>query len=569
MLDLVIRAASVVDGSGAPRFTADVGVKDARVMKIGRIDEPAAEELDADGLVLSPGFVDIHTHYDAQVFWDGALTPSPLHGVTTVMSGNCGFTLAPVRPGDVDYLSGMLSRVEGMPRASLEAGVPWGWSSVGDYLGAVEALGVVPNIGFLAGHSTLRRIVMGERSGEQATELERDAIARELDRALADGALGLSTSSSGNHSDESRHPVPSRCADDAELMALSRVVGGRPGTYLQCVPPSGPYDDATKDRMVAMSLAADRPINWNVIFVNAASADVAANRLEACDRGAQAGACITGLVFPTLNRITLNFATGFYIETLPGWSELFRLPVAERLRALADPQWRHRLRDGAAQVRPDQAFATRWPEYETGGATIGELAAKHGSDPFDTLLDVVVDSRLKAALTLPADADDESGWRLRGELCRDPRLLVGGSDAGAHLDMMCGAEYTTSMLQQFPARGLMDLESVVHQLTGAPSRLLGLRDRGRIAVGAWADLVCFDPDQVRPNSRVERHDLPGEASRVFADASGIRAVWINGVRAVDDGELLAGRPGRVLRSGTDTDTVSNRHGLMLTGQADH
>jgi N-acyl-D-aspartate/D-glutamate deacylase len=290
MLDLIIRGARVVDGSGAPGRTADVGVTDGRIVEIGRIGSPAHEVFDAEGLVLAPGFIDVHTHYDAQVFWDSALTPSPQHGVTTVISGNCGFTLAPLHSRDAAYLTQMLARVEGMPRAALESGLSWDWESVGDYLAAVEQRGVSINAGFLAGHSTLRRHVMGDRSGERSTSEDISLLERALDTALAEGALGLSTSESKTHSDESHDPVPSRLADDAELLALARVLRSRPGTLLQSVPPSGPYSDETKDRLVSMSIAADRPINWNVIFVNSESAGLAENRLETSERARRQGA---------------------------------------------------------------------------------------------------------------------------------------------------------------------------------------------------------------------------------------------------------------------------------------
>ena len=227
MLDLIIRGARVVDGSGAPGRTADVGVTDGRIVEVGRIGSSAQEVFDADGLVVAPGFIDVHTHYDAQVFWDSALTPSPQHGVTTVISGNCGFTLAPLHAPDAAYLTQMLARVEGMPRTALESGLSWDWESVGDYLAAVEQRGVSINAGFLAGHSTLRRHVMGERSGERSTPEDISLLERALDTALAEGALGLSTSDSATHSDESHEPVPSRIADDAELLALAAVLRSR------------------------------------------------------------------------------------------------------------------------------------------------------------------------------------------------------------------------------------------------------------------------------------------------------------------------------------------------------
>jgi N-acyl-D-aspartate/D-glutamate deacylase len=330
--------------------------------------------------------------------------------------------------------------------------------------------------------------------------------------------------------------------------------------------------------MVALSLAADRPINWNIIVVNSGSGPVAANRLEASDRGAREGACVTGLVFPTLNRLRINFESGFYIETIPGWSDVFRLAPADRLTALADPDVRVKMLAGAQNVRADQGFLVKWADYEVTdldfddssplvGRTIGELATERDQSAFATLLDVVVENGLGVGLTIPADGDDDAGWAMRAELAADPRLVVGGSDAGAHMDMMCGATYTTSMLAEFPRRGLMSIEQVVRQLTDVPARLFGLRDRGRIAPGYRADLVTFDPAAVDSGRLGARRDLPAGSARVYAGSVGIEQVWVNGVSIVAGGVLGAAKPGRVLRSGTDTETVDNRTALALTAQA--
>lgn len=574
MLDLKIRSANVVDGTGRPARRTDVGVRDGTIVSMGQTDEAARSVVDADGLVLAPGFVDVHTHYDAQLFWDPGLTPSPSHGVTTVLSGNCGFTLAPLHDGDEEFLTQMLCRVEGMPAGALQHGVPWNWRSVGEYLDRIRDLGTAVNVGVYCGHSTLRRYVMGERAGGPATEKDRVALVRALEEALEAGALGLSTSDSATHTDHSGNPVPSRFADDIELEALAGVLRRYPGTALQCVPPSGPYSDEVKDRLVRLSVAADRPINWNIIVVNARSGLVAQNRLEASDRALRRGGCVTGIVFPTLNRLRITFASGFYIDTIPGWKALFELPLAERARALADPDWRRRLRSSAETMRPDQRFVSRWSDYEVtdvafgsagdlAGRSIGELAGCRGTDPFDTLLDVVGEAGLDVGLSLPADGDDEPGWRMRAELAADPRLVVGGSDGGAHLDMMCGVGYTTAMLHEFPARGLMTVEEVVHQLTDVPARLFGLRGRGRVATGWRADLVLFDPDAVGAGNLEVRRDLPGGSARVVAPALGIHQVFVAGQSILATGVPTGARPGQVLRRGSDTVTVDNHAARTL------
>ncbi len=564
MLDVKIAGGSVVDGTGTARRQADVGIRDGRIVAVGKMNEPATRTIDASGLIVAPGFVDIHTHYDAQAFWDPALTPSPLHGVTTVVGGNCGFTIAPLAASEADYLMRMLSRVEGMPLESLAAGVPWDWQTFGEYLDRLDGTLAV-NAGFLVGHSALRRVAMGDRSHEPATDDDVAAMCRTLGESLTAGGLGFSSSQAPTHNDGDGEPVPSRAATRDELVALSRVVGDHPGTTLEFIPTVGPFSDEHVALMAAMSASAGRPLNWNVLVVGGGS-DTYRAQLEASDRAAEQGGRVLALTVPAVMQLHLNFRSGFLFDALPGWGPTMALPDEEKMRALTDPDVRRRLRESAeadtglfrAMLRWDrlQIGETFSPENEPlSGRTVADVAAERGADPFDALLDVVVADDLRTVLMPPARGDDPESWRLRSEAWRDPRVVVGASDAGAHLDMLATFSYSTSLLAANRAHELLPLEEAVRLLTDVQARLYGIRDRGRIAEGWHGDVVVFDENRVGPGPVHTRYDLPAGAGRLYAEAEGIEHVLVNGTEIVTGGALTGDRPGTLLRSGQDTETV--------------
>jgi N-acyl-D-aspartate/D-glutamate deacylase len=564
MLDVKIVGGNVVDGTGAARRRADVGIRDGRVVAIGDVEESAARTIDADGLVVAPGFVDIHTHYDAQAFWDPALTPSPLHGVTTVVGGNCGFTIAPLAASEADYLMRMLARVEGMPLESLEAGVPWDWHSFGEYLDRLDGTLAV-NAGFLVGHSALRRVAMGERSHEAATDDDVATMRRTLGESLAAGGLGFSSSQAPTHNDGNGQPVPSRAATREELLSLCEVVREHPGTTLEFIPTVGPFSDEHVALMAAMSATGRRPLNWNVLVVGAGT-DTYKEQLAASDRAAEEGGRVLALTVPAVMQLHLNFRSGFLFDALPGWGPTMALPDDEKRRALADPDVRRRLRESAevdtglfrAMLRWDrlEIAETFAPENERfAGRTVGDVARELGAEPFDALLDVVVTDDLRTVLRPPARGDDVESWRMRAETWRDPRVVVGASDAGAHLDMLATFSYSTSLLAANRTHDLVPLEEAVHLLTDVQARLYGIRDRGRLTEGGYADVVVFDEDRVAPGPVHTRHDLPAGAGRLYAEAEGIEHVLVNGTEIITGRELTGARPGSLLRSGQDTETV--------------
>ncbi|HEX6311816.1 MAG TPA: amidohydrolase family protein [Acidimicrobiia bacterium] len=567
MLDCKIVGADVVDGTGTPRRRTDIGIRAGRIVVVGDVEEDAGRTLDAGGLVAAPGFVDIHTHYDAQAFWDPALTPSPLHGVTTVVGGNCGFTIAPLEPSEADYLMRMLARVEGMPLESLAEGVPWNWRTFGDYLDALDGTLAV-NAGFLVGHSALRRAVMGAAgTGEAANDEQVKAMGRLLAESLAAGGLGFSSSQAPTHNDGDGNPVPSRAATREELIALARTVRDHPGTTLEFIPTVGPFADEHVELMADMSLAANRPLNWNVLVPTSANDGYQA-QLAASDRAAERGARVVALTLPSTMQLHLNFRSGFIFDALPEWGHTMALPPDEKRRALADPAERKRLLE-AAESPAAGVFKNmlRWDRLQIGetfapendgvaGRTVADVATERGTPPFDTLLDVAVADDLRTVIKPPAAGDDDESWRRRVAVWRDPRAIVGASDAGAHLDMLATFNYSTAMLRgAVVERGLLPLEEAVHLVTDAQARLYGIRERGRIAEGWHADLVLFDEARIGPGPVHTRHDLPGGAGRLYCEAEGIEHVLVNGTEIAAGGTLTGARPGSILRSGRDTDTV--------------
>src|ERR687897_382182 len=467
MLDLAIRGGTIIDGTGSPGRQGDVGVRDGRIVAVGaagHLDEVAAETFEADGLVVAPGFIDPHTHYDAQLFWDPLASPSNVHGVTSVVAGNCGFTLAPLHAKDADYLRRMMAKVEGMPLAALEHGVDWQWETFADYLGRLDGrIGL--NAGFMVGHCALRRYVMGaDAVGNEATPAQVEAMVGLLHESIDAGGLGLSTTLSSSHSDGDGQPVASRHASRDELLALCEAVGEREGTFLE-------------------------------------------RAFEAQSHSEAAG------VF----------------RRLAGWD---RYVIGDTYSAA---------NEGLT------------------GRVVGDIAAERGQEAFDTLVDIVAHDDFRTVLwPMPTDNDDES-WRMRQRAWDDPRVMRGGSDAGAHLDRMCGSTYTTPLLADcLRGRGLATVEGAVEMLPQAPAQLFGWTGRGTIAEGNHADLVVFDPETVGAESARLVEDLPGGSARLTAGSEGMVRVYVAGVGTVEQEKAPGAPPGGVLRWGRHTATVPTR-----------
>jgi N-acyl-D-aspartate/D-glutamate deacylase len=565
----------VVDGSGAPGFRADVGVHGGRIVEVGTVDDTGTREVDAGGLVVAPGFIDLHTHYDAQLFYEPMLSPSPLHGVTTVIGGNCGLTLAPVTPGDESWLTRLLARVESIPVATLEAGLEYRWRTYAEFLEVVDAQRLGPNVGFLVGHSAIRRAVMGESaSSAAATPEQLAAMQAVLDDALAAGGFGFSTANAATQVDGDGRPTPPNFATRDEFVALAAVCGRHPGTAIEFIPDSflSGFSDDDVELMADMSAAANRVLNWNKPLVNRQLPDLHQRQLRACDVALARGGRVVPMMTPQNGLIQHDFEPGYVFRALPGWGWLYELAPADRRAALANTDNRRRLEQSVAEATTGLALVVRnWASYVVNevhdanqtqlvGRRIDDLAVEWGMTPFEAMVEVACRAGLDTGFVRPQFADDDEwAWSVRRELLTDPRVVLQASDAGAHLDMMCGAAYPSEVLAELVReRQLFTIEAMVHRLSGEPAALYGLSELGRIAPGARADLAVFDPEYIGPTPMQTRRDLPGGAARLHCGAVGMVGVYVNGRQVVWEDAFTGELPGRLLRSGRDSVTVPAR-----------
>ena len=572
MLDHLISNATIVDGTGSAPRRGSIGVLDGRIARIWNdgqeIDETATHTTDAEGLVVCPGFIDPHTHYDAQLMWDPAASPSNLHGVTTVIAGNCGFTLAPLLPDDADYTRRMMAKVEGMPLPALEEGVDWRWQSFAEYLDVLDGkLGV--NAGFLVGHCALRRNVMGSASvGSEASAEQIAAMVAQLHLAIEAGGLGFSTTLARTHSDGDGQPVASRWAGHDELMAFATAVSEHAGTTLEYASDGclDGFSDDDIEFMIEFSKTGQRPLNWNVLTIDSHDPERYRNQIAAMERCTEAGARVVALTMPIIVGMNMSFGTYCALNMMPDWGPILALPKVARLACLRDHDVRRFMEERAAS--PDAgvfARLTGWDGYRIGdtfadpslaGRLVGDIAAERAVRPFDALLDIIVADELRTVLWPGATDDDDESWRLRAEAWEHPSVMIGGSDAGAHLDRMAGAPYPTVWLGDcIRGRRLTSLERAVQHMTDVPAQLFGLTERGRIVEGYHADLVVFDPTTIDAGPVTMTDDLPGGTGRLVADAIGVRRVMVGGVDIVEDGKPTGALPGSVIRSGRDTHTV--------------
>lgn len=493
MLDLKIANGTIVDGTGKPGFAGDIGIRDGRIVSVGRVEEPAAETIDATGHIIAPGFIDCHTHYDAQVFWDPTLSPSCYHGVTTVVGGFCGFSIAPLSAESAGYLLPMLARVEGMPIDTLAKAVPWNWSTFGEFLDRIEGK-VGLNAGFFAGHSAIRRHVMGPRAvGEKASEADLAAMKALLGQCLGEGALGFSTTVSETHNDGDGNPVPSRWADHSEIVALASVVKDYEGTGLELLPDIE-FPAGMPELLADVSVAGNRPVNWNVLGVTARPGAEAliAKRLAVSDLARARGGEVIALTVPVSPTVYMNLRGGFLFDAFPGiWQELFRLPADERMARFRDSEIRRQMAaavDGMSAEAPlrnvarldnfivsSSASEANWHLI---GRKTGDIARELGCEPIDALLDIALADNLDTVFT-PASANESAEtFAMRGKVWADDRTLVGASDAGAHLDLIDTFAFSTSFLQTGVREfGVISLEEAVHQITGRVATYFGLIER--------------------------------------------------------------------------------------------
>jgi N-acyl-D-aspartate/D-glutamate deacylase len=560
--DLVIRGALLCDGSGSEAVRGDLAVSGERITAVGRVAERGATEVDGAGLALAPGFIDLHTHYDCQLFWDPSASPSPWHGVTTVVMGNCGFTIAPCREDDRETLMQLLLFVEGMPLATLRAGIAWAWEDFAGYLGALERRGVGPNVAAFVGHSAVRLGVMGRAAVERAaTAEERARMAALVRDAMAAGAIGWSTSLSPTHFFGDGTPAPSRLAEEEELLELARALAGLDRGVIEIAPRSliGPPDDkAAEQRFFAeLARASGKVVTWAPLLDNPFAPGSARRILaESAELQAQ-GLRVVPQVGCRPLEVRFDFAEpAFLLENNPLWRPIMAKPREERRRLFADPAFRAELAQHTGFVAalapgwerlvlrlPASAGTRRWQDR-----SVAEIAAARGAAPLDAFCDLVLEDDLRAQWGVVMMNHDEAAV---AELIRHPAALLALSDAGAHVDTLCDQGFTTYLLGHWVReRGALALEEAVRLLTGVPAERYGLRGRGRLVPGHAADLVLFDPARVATRATEMVFDLPRGERRLLQRAEGIVDVYVNGTAVVERGVPLERRPGRVLRGGT-------------------
>lgn len=558
MFDLVIRNAEIHDGTGAAPQHGDLGVKDGRIAEIGPKLGVARQTVNADGLALSPGIVDGHTHYDAQITWDPFVDPSPALGVTTAVLGNCGFTIAPCKPRDRDLTMRHLTHVEGMSLDALRAGIKWGFESFPQYLDMLEKQGVGPNVACFAGHSAIRTFVMGEEATERtATDAEVAAMADLVREAMAAGAVGFASSTAEAHNGEGGTPMPSRLADDRELRTLVRAMGERgKGVYMltKGSKTSIPY-------LEEIAVESKRPVVIAALFHSNTNPTASFSWLDQVNQARARGRQLVAQTSCCPLSMDFTFKSPYLFESMQAWKPAMAAhDPADLRRIYSDPSWRAAVRQELEERRGRLLFNSEWNKLfvvETAkpdnrdleGATLAEVAAKAGKDPLDCILDLALSEDLDTLFVAQLLHNDDKEV---GKILADPNTHISLSDAGAHLTFFCDAGFGLHLLGHWSRDlGVLDLPQAVHRLTGQPAKLFGIEGRGVLTNGYAADLMLFDPKTVARGPKRRAHDLPAGAARLTGSAVGLHGVWINGTQVADAEGFCAdpaSRPGTVLRS---------------------
>lgn len=557
---VILRNAHVIDGSGEPGFSEDVAIEEHRIVAIGTdLASPGDEIVDLDGLVLSPGFIDPHTHFDAQVLWDRDFTPSAWHGVTTVVMGNCGFGIAPTATSGRDRIALTLENVEGMSVEALQAGIRWDFETYPEYLDLVESVDKRINVGSLIGHTPLRLYVMGSESTErEATDEEVERMCAIVAEAIEAGAVGFATSMSPNHKGAWGAPVPSRLASMKEFEAIADVLAAAGRGVIQADVGPGLFIR----EMAALSVRSTRPTTWVALLTNRAEfggdlsgmEEFALPPLELLDRQCE----LDGDVWPQVacRPIVMQFTLlnpPVSLTTSESMREILTLPKAERAGLMREPQWRER-----ARVEVNQKWRHLWSRASVQETTnhpelrdvpLDQAAADRGIDPFDLMLDTALHDDLLTRFTVAQINYDEAGV---GELLQDQRTLLGLSDAGAHASQLCDACYSTYLLGHWVReKGALTLEQAVWRLTGQSANVMRIGERGLIREGYMADLVAFDAATVGALPLERVYDLPAGADRLIARSIGIEHVWVNGTAIRRDGREVDAHPGVLIRGGVE------------------
>ncbi len=549
---LIIRGGTVVDGTGAPGYPADVAITGDRITAIGaNLATEGAQILDAVGHIVAPGFIDIHTHYDAQVFWDRQLTPSCFHGVTTVIAGNCGFSIAPCRPGDRGLIARTLEKVEDMDVASLEAGIPWEFETFPEYLDTIRRRGVGLNFGVYVGHTALRIYVMGDEAvGRDATDEEIASMRELVVEAMNAGAIGFATSTIPTHNGADGRPIPSRFAAQNELESLLEGLASTDRGVAQLTVGS---QTMSMDDMYTLQMRIGRPFTYTALLTHPSGSHL--KLTETHERGRALG----GNVWPQITPRPLVFQTTliepFTLNVAPSFAALMPATLDEKKEAYANAAWRARAVEelDTSRIRP------RWDSFRVGESashpelnarSITELAAEQGVHPLDVMCALALEDNLATRFKNTLANDDEDAIRV---LLQVEGMTLGLSDAGAHVGQICDAPQATDLLGNWVReRSALTMEQAVRKLTGQQADIYSLRDRGYLREGAFADVAVFDPATIGPGPIRRVRDFPADAERLTADApTGMTHVLVNGTPIRVDGKQLAldTMPGHVVTSG--------------------
>jgi len=551
--DLIIRNGKVVDGSGIPGFYGDVAISGNRIVEIGQVSGEARRVLDADGLVVAPGIIDNHTHYDAQVTWDPLCTFSCYHGATTVVIGNCSLAMAPAHQGDREMLAGVLSHVEAIPLEAIRAGVTWSWETIPEYLNALDhRLGV--NVASLIGHSAVRRYVMGEASQERhATDDEVSAMKAIVREGIEAGAVGVSFERNMRHFDWDGRLAPTNLASDAEIFAVAGVVDKVGRGVIQF----------GGDRKLGAQVAKNSrcPVFYGNITQQAVAPDRWREQLADAENMMRQGHRAYQFVMPRPGDLRYTLKTAQHFDALPTWKNVMLLPLEKRKEVFRDPEVRAKLHVEAVETPRDPnrvgEFTRRWdlqfvfrpalPKHQhLKGKSVAEIAREQGRDVLDVFLDLSLEEDLETEFERREVNSDEAAMTA---LLTSPYTIIGQSDGGAHVVFRTDYSYSTYLLSHWVReKGIMSLEEAIRKLTFVPASLFGLFDRGLVRPGMAADLVLFDTQTVRECEPEMVNDLPGGEKRLIQRAIGVKTTMVNGAILVQDGEHTGAFPGRVLRN---------------------
>ena len=559
--DLLIRNGTVIDGSGTPRYRADVGVRDGKIAFVGRAAEAAKETIDAEGHIVAPGFVDGHTHMDAQVFWDPIGSCSCYHGVTSVVMGNCGFTLAPCRESEADLVFRNLERAEDISREAMLAGINWRWETYPEYLDVLDALPKGINYAGYMGHSALRTYVMGQRAfEEEASEDEIRTMANLAQEAVRAGAMGFTTSRSPNHETSDRRPVASRQASWQEVRAIVNAVGETGAGMFEIAGEAVGRDPERireyHDRLKALAVESGVPITWGM-FASRKAPEVWRRYFALLDEVAEAGGRMFAQVHSRSLNVLFSFEAHLPFDSWDVWRELRRLPIEEQRAQLKDPNLRARLVDVASRPSerhkargvtanpPDWDWFFHMDRADGKDRSIAAIAAERGVSPAQAFLDLAVEGDLKTLFRMPINNENDADVI---EMMKHPRSVVTFSDSGAHVSQIMDSSLQTNIFSQWVReREALTLEEAVRMVTFDTANHWGLHDRGLLRPGLAADVTIFDPDSIAPNMPEVVHDLPAGATRLKQTAEGILATVVNGEVMLKENEHTGAAPGRLLR----------------------